>query len=65
MSERPICKRCSKPILGIIKVCTSKKKSGSKSISKTDYYDEECFYALNREQALNEYQKERASKKKN
>ena len=65
MNDRPICKRCSKPIVGIIKVETDRKKLGNKSIYQSNYYDEECYYILNQEQALNEFQKERANKKTN
>ena len=65
MSDRPICKRCSRPIVGIIKVDSTRKKLGNRSILQANYYDEGCFYIYNQEQALNEYQKERISKKTN
>lgn len=63
MSDRPICSRCSKPIQGIIKI--GKSKSRKKNADKAQYYDEDCYYAINQEQALNEFQKERINKKKN
>lgn len=65
MSDRPICKRCSRPITGIIKVDMTRKKLGNKSIPQSNYYDEECYYTYNQERALNEFQKERHSKKTN
>lgn len=65
MSERPNCKKCSRPIMGIIKIDTSRRKLGNKSLNQVDYYDEDCYYKRNQEQAINEYQKERLNKKKN
>jgi len=65
MSEKLICKRCSKPILGIIKIATSRKNLGKNSVYQANYYDEECFFTYNQEKALNEFQKERADKKNN
>ena len=65
MSDRPICKKCSRPIMGIIKIDTSRRKLGKKSLNQVNYYDEDCYYIRNQEQALNEFQKERLNKKKN
>jgi hypothetical protein len=65
MSDRPVCARCSKPITGIIKIDNSKQKLGKTNLNKTSYYDEDCYLALNKERALNEFQKERINKKKN
>lgn len=65
MSDRPVCKRCSQRITGIIKVAVSRKKLGNKSIPQSDYYDEACYYTYNQERALNEFKKERNSKRPN
>lgn len=63
MSDRPNCKRCSRPIMGIIKVDSERKTLGKKSILQANYYDEECYYMLNQERAVNDYKKERNNKK--
>lgn len=65
MSDKLICARCSKPIKGIIKIVSKVKKTGKKSVNQSLYCDEECFFILNKERALNEFQKERINKKKN
>lgn len=65
MSDRPTCKRCSRPIMGIIKVDSERRTLGKKSVHQTNYYDEKCFYVLNKERAMNDYKKERDSKKTN
>ena len=65
MSDKLICKRCSRPIVGIIKVDSERRTLGKKSILQANYYDEECYYMLNKERALNDYKKERDNKKTN
>lgn len=49
-----ICKRCKKLIAGKIKIHQYRKTIGNKSVVLVDYYDEDCFYYLNLEEANNE-----------
>jgi hypothetical protein len=45
------CKACKKIIKGIVKIVTTRKKSGNKMINIVDYYDEDCFLLLNKERS--------------
>lgn len=50
---RPKCKICKREIKGTIKIKTYQKRVGNKLVNTIDYYDEECFKALNKERAAN------------
>lgn len=54
---QPKCKRCGKPILGSLKIKTTRQTLGKKSVLKENFYDEDCFYIINKEKAQNEYSK--------
>jgi hypothetical protein len=58
--EKPRCKACKKPIVGVIKIHAYRKKVGSKMIDVVDYYDAGCFLLLNKERS-----NERSDKKGN
>lgn len=49
--EKIKCKACKKPIVGVVKIDTRRKKVGNKIENIVDYYDEECFILLNKERS--------------
>ena len=55
MTEKLICSRCKKPIHGAIKVL----KQGV----KTQFYDEDCFFMINKEKAYNDLRKQTKKRK--
>lgn len=56
------CNRCGKEIIGVVKITSTRKKVGKKSIVEVKYYDEECFYYIDLEKAKNDYKKKNNKK---